>query len=37
MRPRASGESKLQGLKGVMVVLTIAPTLMAFERLRRRG
>ena len=37
MRPRASGESKLQGRKGVMVVLTIAATLLAFERLRRRG
>jgi len=37
MRPRASGESKLQGRKGVMVVLTIAATLLAFERLRRRA
>jgi glycosyltransferase involved in cell wall biosynthesis len=36
MRPRASGESKLRGKKAVMVVLTIAGTLLAFERLRRR-
>jgi hypothetical protein len=37
MRPRAGGESKLQGKKAVMVVLTIAATLLAFERFRRRG
>jgi glycosyltransferase involved in cell wall biosynthesis len=36
MRPRASGESKLRGKKAAMVVLTIAGTLLAFERLRRR-
>jgi glycosyltransferase involved in cell wall biosynthesis len=36
MRPRASGESKLQGKKAVMVVLTIAGTLLALDRLRRR-
>jgi glycosyltransferase involved in cell wall biosynthesis len=37
MRPRAGGESKLQGKKAVMVVLTIAGTLLALERWRRRG
>jgi glycosyltransferase involved in cell wall biosynthesis len=37
MRPRAGGESKLQGKKAVMVVLTIVATLLAFERFRRRG
>jgi glycosyltransferase involved in cell wall biosynthesis len=36
MRPRASGESKLQGRKAVMVVVTIAATLLALDR-RRRG
>jgi glycosyltransferase involved in cell wall biosynthesis len=36
MRPRASGESKLQGRKAVMVVLTITGTLLALDRLRRR-
>jgi glycosyltransferase involved in cell wall biosynthesis len=35
MRPRASGESKLQGKKAVMVVLTIAGTLLALNRWRR--
>jgi glycosyltransferase involved in cell wall biosynthesis len=35
MRPRASGESKLQGKKAVMVVLTIAATLLAVDRWRR--
>jgi glycosyltransferase involved in cell wall biosynthesis len=35
MRPRASGESKLQGKKAVMVVVTIAATLLAFVRWRR--
>ena len=37
MRPRASGESKLRGKKAVLVVLTIAGTLLAFARWRRRG
>jgi glycosyltransferase involved in cell wall biosynthesis len=37
MRPRASGESKLRGKKAVMVVLTVAGTLVAASRLRRRG
>ena len=36
MRPRASGLSKLRGKKAVMVVLTIAGTLLALERWRRR-
>jgi glycosyltransferase involved in cell wall biosynthesis len=36
MRPRASGESKLQGKKSVMVVVTIAATLLAVFRWRRR-
>jgi len=36
MRPRAGGESKLRGKKAVMVVLTIAGTLLALERWRRR-
>lgn len=36
MRARASGESKLQGRKGIMVVLTIAGTLLAVKRWRRR-
>ncbi len=36
MRPRASGESKLQGRKAVMVVLTIVGTLLALDRFRRR-
>jgi glycosyltransferase involved in cell wall biosynthesis len=35
MRPRASGESKLQGKKAVMVVLTIVATLLAVDRWRR--
>ena len=35
MCPRASGESKLQGKKAVMVVLTIAGTLLALDRWRR--
>jgi glycosyltransferase involved in cell wall biosynthesis len=37
MRPRASGESKLRGKKAVMVVLTIAGTLLALERWKRRS
>jgi glycosyltransferase involved in cell wall biosynthesis len=36
MRERASGESKLQGKKAVMVVLTIIGTLLAVDRFRRR-
>jgi glycosyltransferase involved in cell wall biosynthesis len=36
MRERAGGDSKLRGKKAVMVVLTIAATLLAAERLRRR-
>jgi len=36
MRPRASGESKLRGKRAVMVVLTIAGTLLAFARWRRQ-
>ena len=36
MRPRASGESKLQGKKAVLVVLTIAATLLAVDRWRRQ-
>jgi glycosyltransferase involved in cell wall biosynthesis len=36
MRPRASGESKLQGKKALMVVVTIAGTLLALDRWRRR-
>ncbi len=36
MRERASGDSKLRGKKALMVVLTIAGTLLAFDRLRRR-
>jgi glycosyltransferase involved in cell wall biosynthesis len=35
MRARAGGESKLQGKKAVMVVLTIAGTLLALDRWRR--
>jgi glycosyltransferase involved in cell wall biosynthesis len=35
MRPRASGESKLQGKKAVLVVLTIIGTLLAIGRWRR--
>src|SRR5262249_39072567 len=37
MRERAGGESKLRGKKAVMVVLTVAGTLITFEALRRRG
>ena len=36
MRERASGESKLQGKKAVMVVLTIVGTLLALDRFRQR-
>jgi len=35
MRPRASGESKLRGKKSVLVVLTIAATLLAVDRWRK--
>ena len=35
MRERASGESKLQGKKSVLVVLTIIATLLAVDRWRR--
>jgi hypothetical protein len=35
MRERASGESKLRGKKAVMVVLTVAGTLLTFEAVRR--
>jgi hypothetical protein len=35
MRDRASGESKLQGKKAFLVVLTIAATLFGFLKLRR--
>jgi glycosyltransferase involved in cell wall biosynthesis len=36
MRPRAGGESKLQGKKSLLVVVTVAGTLLGFLRLRRR-
>jgi glycosyltransferase involved in cell wall biosynthesis len=36
MRERTSGESKLQGKKAVMVVLTVIGTLLAIDRFRRR-
>jgi len=36
MRERASGESKLRGRKAVMVVVTIAGTLLAARRMRHR-
>jgi hypothetical protein len=36
MRPRAGGESKLRGKKALMVVLTIAGTLLTSYVLRRR-
>ena len=36
MRERASGESKLQGKKAVVLVLTVIGTLLAVVRLRRR-
>jgi glycosyltransferase involved in cell wall biosynthesis len=35
MRPRAGGESKLQGKKSLLVVVTIVGTLLGFLRLRR--
>lgn len=35
MRQRAGGESKLRGKKALMVVLTVAGTLLSFEALRR--
>jgi glycosyltransferase involved in cell wall biosynthesis len=37
MRDRASGESKLQGKKALMLVLTVAGTLVAARRLRGRS
>jgi hypothetical protein len=36
MRPRQSGESKLQGKKALMLVLTVIGTLFAFDRIRKR-
>jgi glycosyltransferase involved in cell wall biosynthesis len=36
MRERATGRSKLEGKKAVMLVLTVIGTLVAFERVRRR-
>jgi hypothetical protein len=36
MRPRATGESKLQGKKAVGVVVTVAATLWLGRRLLRR-
>jgi glycosyltransferase involved in cell wall biosynthesis len=36
MRPRAGGESKLQGRKSLLVVVTVVGTLLGFLRLRRR-
>jgi hypothetical protein len=35
MRERASGESKLRGKKAIMLVLTVAATLVAFLYRRR--
>jgi hypothetical protein len=35
MRPRAGGESKLQGKKSLLVVLTVVATLLSFLRRRR--
>jgi hypothetical protein len=36
MRHRASGESKLQGKKALVLVLTVAATLITAELIRRR-
>jgi hypothetical protein len=36
MRERASGESKLRGMKSVLVVVTVIGTLFTFLRRRRR-
>jgi len=36
MRPRQSGESKLQGKKALMLVFTVIGTLLAFDRIRKR-
>lgn len=36
MRPRTGGESKLQGVKAVKLVVTVTGTLLFFELLRRR-
>ena len=35
MRERASGESKLRGMKSLLVVLTVIGTLFTFLRRRR--
>jgi hypothetical protein len=37
MRPRAGGESKLQGKKAVGLVVTVIATLVFFNLRRRRG
>ena len=37
MRPRGSGESKLRGKKAFLVVVTIAGTILAYTRWRRRS
>ena len=37
MRERASGESKLQGRKALMLVVTVTGTLLAAQRLRRHA
>ena len=37
MRERASGESKLKGMKAFVLVLTVIGTLLGAKRLRRRG
>ena len=37
MRERASGESKLQGKKAVMLVLTVGAVLLLGARRRRRS
>jgi hypothetical protein len=36
MRDRAGGESKLRGKKAIVLVLTVAATLVAFLYRRRR-
>jgi hypothetical protein len=36
MRERSSGESKLQGKKAIVLVLTVIGTLLTAEYLRRR-
>jgi hypothetical protein len=37
MRARAGGESKLQGKKAILLVLTVIGTLLGAKRLWRRG